>query len=142
MIVVLPGLLAALVGIPIALNYIGLAGAIHLLVEIARLPLLFMGMSLAIACIYSYGPSREKTHWRGITRGSAFAAVAWIGASLLFSWYVTNFSSYDKTYGSLAAVIGFMTWIWISVIVILVGAEIDAEMEHHRRGNRYETRNS
>jgi membrane protein len=125
-------MLAALVGIPIVLNYIGLASAIHLLVEIARWPLLFMGMSLAIACIYSYGPSRETTHWRGITRGSAFAAVAWIGASLLFSWYVTNFNSYDWTYGSLAAVIGFMTWIWISVIIILFGAELDVELECSR----------
>ena len=61
---------------------------------------------------------------------------------MLFSWYVANFGNYNKTYGSLGAAIGFMTWIWISVIVILVGAEIDAEMQHYRRGNRDETRNS
>ena len=48
----------------------------------------------------------------------------------LFSWYVANFGSYNKTYGSLGAIIGFMTWIWISIIVVLVGAKLDAEMEH------------
>ena len=54
----------------------------------------------------------------------------WIAASVLFSWYVANFGSYNKTYGSLGAIIGFMTWIWISIIVVLVGAKLDAEMEH------------
>jgi membrane protein len=54
----------------------------------------------------------------------------WIAASLLFSWYAANLGSYNKTYGSLGAVIGFMTWIWISSIVVLIGALIDAEMEH------------
>ena len=54
----------------------------------------------------------------------------WIAISILFSWYTTNFDSYNKTYGSLGAVIGFTTWIWISTIVILAGAAIDAEMEH------------
>jgi membrane protein len=54
----------------------------------------------------------------------------WLGASLLFSWYAENFGSYNQTYGSLGAVIGFMTWLWISTIVILVGAKLNAETEH------------
>jgi membrane protein len=56
--------------------------------------------------------------------------VVGIAASVLFSWYVANFGSYNTTYGSLGAIIGFMTWIWISIIVVLVGAKLDAEMEH------------
>jgi membrane protein len=80
--------------------------------------------------LYRYGPSRAEARWRWITWGSAFATVAWIAASVLFSWYVANFGSYNKTYGSLGAIIGFMTWIWISIIVVLVGAKLDAEMEH------------
>ena len=60
---------------------------------------------------------------------SAFATCGWVGVSVLFSWYVANFGSYNKTYGSLGAIIGFMTWIWLSVIVVLVGAKLDAEME-------------
>ena len=61
---------------------------------------------------------------------ASFATAVWIAASVLFSWYVASFGSYNKTYGSLGAIIGFMTWIWISIIVVLVGAKIDAEMEH------------
>jgi len=58
-----------------------------------------------------------------------FATVMWVATSVLFSWYVANFGSYNKTYGSLGAIIGFMTWIWISIVVILLGAKLDAEME-------------
>jgi membrane protein len=54
----------------------------------------------------------------------------WIAASVLFSWYVANFGSFNKTYGSLGAIIGFMTWIWISITIVLLGAKLDAEMEH------------
>ena len=62
--------------------------------------------------------------------GSAIAALLWIGVSGAFSWYAANFGKFNETYGSLGAVIGFMTWLWISAIVVLLGAEIDAEMEH------------
>ncbi len=61
--------------------------------------------------------------------GSAFAAVTWLLASLGFSYYVANFGSYNKTYGSLGAAIGFMTWIWISTIIVLLGGELNAELE-------------
>jgi membrane protein len=64
-----------------------------------------------------------------VTWGGAFAALAWVAVSIGFSWYVSNFGSYNKTYGSLGAAIGFMTWIWISATVVLVGAELDAQME-------------
>src|SRR5262249_11281165 len=63
----------------------------------------------------------------------AFAAAGWIGLSLLFAWYTSNFGSYNKTYGSLGAVIGFMTWIWLSIIVILLGAELHAQVEPQTR---------
>jgi membrane protein len=56
--------------------------------------------------------------------------VAWIALSVLFSWYAANFGSYNATYGSLGAIMGFMVWLWLSTIVVLLGAEIDAEMEH------------
>jgi membrane protein len=95
-----------------------------------RWPILFMVIALGIAVIYRYGPSRDTAKWRWLTWGSALASIAWIVASILFSWYAANFGAYNKTYGSLGAAIGFMTWIWISTIVILLGAEVDAEMEH------------
>ena len=76
--------------------------------------------------VYRFGPSRRKPQWRWITPGSIFAAAGWLGASLLFSWYAENSGSYNETYGSLGAAIGFMTWLWISTIVILVGAKLNA----------------
>jgi membrane protein len=85
--------------------------------------------SQSLAFVFRYGPSRAEPQWRWITWGSTFAAIAWIAVSIAFSWYATNFGSYNKTYGSLAAIVVFMAWLWLSIAVILVGAEIDAEME-------------
>ena len=83
-----------------------------------------------MAFIYRNVPSREPPQWRWISWGSAAATILWLGVSALFSWYAANFGQFNETYGSLGAVIGFMTWLWISAIVILLGAELNAEMEH------------
>jgi membrane protein len=122
--------IAAVVILPVALNYIGLSGVTDLIFRVGRWPLLFVLVALALAFTYRYGPSRSKPKWRWITWGGAFAALAWILGSLLFSWYATNFGNYNQTYGSLGAAIGLMMWLWLSTIVILVGGELDAEMEH------------
>jgi membrane protein len=122
--------ISVVVLLPVVLNFIPLPGGTDPLVKIARWPILFVLTALALAALYRYGPSRGEARWRWITWGSAFATVVWIAASVLFSWYVASFGSYNKTYGSLGAIIGFMTWIWISIIVVLVGAKLDAEMEH------------
>ena len=122
--------LAAVVAIPVALTYIPLPGVTALVVKIGRWPILFALVTMALAVLYKYGPSRTEPRWRWITLGSVSAAIVWLAASALFSWYVASFGSYNKTYGSLGAVIGFMTWIWISIIVVLVGAKLNAEMEH------------
>jgi membrane protein len=122
--------LAAMIVLPIALDYLGLGTATAAILKIARWPLLLVVVSFAIAAIYRYGPSRAEAQWRWISWGSAFATIGWLAASMLFSWYAQNFGNYNKTYGSLGAAIGFMTWIWLSTIVILIGAELNAEMEH------------
>jgi membrane protein len=124
------GALGAVVVIPVVLNFIGLSNFADLMLRIARWPAMFVAVALALALIYRYGPSREAPQWRWITWGSAAAAVLWLVASALFSWYAASFGKFNETYGSLGAVIGFMTWLWISAIVILLGAELDAEMEH------------
>jgi membrane protein len=110
-------------------DYIGLGEATDLTVRVGRWPLLFLGVAFALAILYRHGPSRSKPNWRSISWGNVCAAITWIIASVLFSWYTANFSTYDKTYGSLGAVIGFMVWLWISIIVVLVGATINAEIE-------------
>jgi membrane protein len=122
------GAVGAVVVLPIALKYLGLSDFGDLLLRIARWPALFIVVTVALAVIYRYGPSRETPRWRWITWGSALAAILWLAASALFSWYAANFGKFNETYGSLGAVIGFMTWLWISAIAILIGAELDAEM--------------
>jgi membrane protein len=122
--------LGAVVVLPVIINYIPQAGVTTFLIKISRWPILFVLITLALQFLYRYGPSRKEPRWRWVSWGSVFAAIVWLVTSVLFSWYVANFGSYDKTYGSLGAIIGFMTWIWISTIVVLVGAKLNAEMEH------------
>jgi membrane protein len=124
--------LGSIVVIPVILNYvsIGFSDWGDLMLKAGRWPAMFLVLTFALAIIYRYGPSRNAALWRWITWGSALAALMWLGVSGLFSWYAVNFGKFNETYGSLGAIIGFMTWLWISAIVILLGAEIDAEMEH------------
>jgi membrane protein len=120
----------AVVIVPVVLNFVGLSNFVDLFVRTVRWPAMFVVVALALAVIYRFGPSREAARWRWITWGSAVATILWLAASALFSWYAADFGKFNQTYGSLGAVIGFMTWLWISAIVILLGAELDAEMEH------------
>ena len=121
-------------GVMVALPYLtqrypfGVTG--QLVIEVGKWPVLLILLSFVFACLYRFGPSRDKPKWRWITPGSLFAAIVWLAASLLFSWYAANFGSYNKTYGSLGAIIGFMTWMWISSIVVFVGGMLNAEIEH------------
>jgi membrane protein len=118
----------AVVVLPIFLNVFGLGTWNERLIAVARWPLLLVGVTAALSLIYRYGPSRRVAKWRWVT-GSLTAAVLWLLMSMLFSWYVTHFDSYNRLYGSLGAVVGFMTWMWFSVVVVLAGAELNAEME-------------
>ncbi len=122
--------LASVVLAPVIFNIGGIGPALKLLIGIARWPILLVLVMLGLAVLYRYGPSRQRPRWRWVSWGSGFAAVAWLIGSMLFSWYVSKFGSYNETYGSLGAAIGFMTWIWISTTIVLVGAEINAETEH------------
>jgi membrane protein len=127
-------MIVALIGVvvvPAVLNFVGLGGVTEVLIKWLRWPVLLLIVGVLLAALYRYGPSRETAKWRWVSYGSAFAAILWVIVSLLFSWYVANFGNYNKTYGSLGAVVGFMTWIWISAMVILMGAELNAELEEH-----------
>jgi len=116
--------------VPAILAFAGLSGWEETLVSIVRWPLLIVISTAAISLLYRYGPSREQAKWRWVTWGALFASIAWLVASILFSWYLANFADYNATYGSLGAVIGFMLWTWLSVVILLLGAELDAELEH------------
>lgn len=121
--------LGAIVAVPVALHTIGLSENAWWL-ALLRWPALFLFVIVGLALLYRYGPSRDAPRWRWVTPGGTLAAFLWIAGSLLFSWYVGNFGKYDQTYGSLGAAIGFMTWIWISTMIVLMGAQLNAEMEH------------
>jgi membrane protein len=120
--------MGCIVALPVALDY--LPGFIGLVLNIVRWPVMLVLVALALAFIYRYGPSRKEPKWRWLTWGSALAALAWLGLSAIFSFYAANFGTFNKTYGSLGGVIGFLTWMWLSVAVILIGGKLNAEMEH------------
>lgn len=129
-IVFLAGALSAVVVIPVVLKLVGLGDLTEWVIWAGRWPALLALTLLALAVLYRYGPSRRKAKWTWLSPGAAFATVGWMATSMLFSWYVSSFGSYNETYGSLGAAIGFMTWLWISTTIILVGAELNAETEH------------
>jgi membrane protein len=120
----------AVVVFPLLLAFFGIEKVNPLLVSILRWPALFAMIILGLALLYRYGPSRRNAEWQWVSVGSVLAALAWVAGSLAFSYYLANFADYNGTYGSLGAVIGLMMWMWLSSIVILVGAELNAEIEH------------
>jgi membrane protein len=122
--------MAAVVVLPIALGFIGLGTTAEWVLRVARWPLLLGLVALILAALYRFGPSRTLARWRWVSWGSAVASLVWFAGSLGFSYYVESFGNYNETYGSLGAVVGFMTWIWISSAVVLLGGELNAEMEH------------
>jgi len=123
----------AIIGVivlPLVLKFLGLANQTEWLVRLLRWPILLVTVGVSLGFVYRYGPSRRDARWRWVTWGSVVAAILWIAASMLFSWYVTTFDSYNRAYGSLGAAIGFMVWLWISAVIVLLGGELNAEMEH------------
>jgi membrane protein len=125
------GLAIALVVVfPLLLAAFGLTSLDHPVIGYLRWPVMFVMIILGLAVLYRYGPSRRSAKWRWISVGSVFAALAWLALSSLFSWYLGNFANYNATYGALGAVVGLMMWMWLSTIVVLIGAELNSEIEH------------
>jgi membrane protein len=120
--------LSAVVATPIALAFFGYRYGLGWL-DLLRWPAMLGAAVVALSVLYRYGPSRRRARWRWITWGGAVAALLWLLASMAFSFYVGAFGHYDRTYGSLGAVVAFMTWIWFSSIIVLAGAELNAEIE-------------
>jgi membrane protein len=121
---------AAVVVMPLILSPLGLGGETETLTRIMRWPAMLLVLLTGLALLYRYGPDRRAARWQWVSVGSVFAAVTWIGVSYLFSWYLSRFANYNATYGSLGAVVGLMMWLWISTIVVLLGAELNSEIEH------------
>jgi membrane protein len=126
--VVVTGGLARQVG-----NLVGVGSSAVTVWDIAKWPVLLLVVSLMFSILYWAAPNVKHPGFRWLSPGGIFAVVLWLIASGLFALYVANFSSYNKTYGALASVIVFLVWLWVSNIVILLGAELNAELERERR---------
>lgn len=85
---------------------------------------------LLLGVLYRFAPNRDEPQWRWVSWGSVTATVLWIVASLLFSFYVSNFGSFNKTYGSVGAIIILLLWFYLTAYAVLIGAELNSEMEH------------
>jgi membrane protein len=125
--------LVTIVAVPAALGFVGLGERLENLVSYARWPLLAGVMLVGLAIVYRYGPARAKAQWRWVSWGAVIATLLWLAASALFSLYVTQFGDYNKTYGSMGAVVILMTWFLLTAYIFLIGAEINAEMERQTR---------
>lgn len=121
--------LGLLLGVPAALAFLGVAAHQQALIRAASLGLLVLFLLVGLSFLYRYGPCRKEPKWQWVTPGSLVATVLWLAASALFSLYVTRLASYDATYGPLAAVAGVMMWFWVTIYVVLLGAELNAELE-------------
>lgn len=121
------GLVAVL---PVLLAYVWLDHYQEELALIARWPALILLVVVAILAIYRFGPSREPARLRWMTWGAALTVVAWLAMSFAFSFYLGHFANYNATYGTLGALIGFLIWTWLSVTILIIGAELNAELEH------------
>jgi membrane protein len=104
----------------------------------AQWPILIGGLLLAFAVIYYLGPNIQHPKWQFLSFGAVFAVVVWLVASGAFAFYASRFSSYNKTWGSLSAVVVMLTWLWLSSVALLLGAEINAEAERSRELRRGE----
>lgn len=115
--------------LPIVLNLVGLTELIDLMIQLITWPLLAIIFNLALAFLYRYAPHRTPAKWRWITPGSMLATLMWIIASIGFSYYVSQFASYNETYGSLGGVVIMLMWLYISAYIIIFGAAINASTE-------------
>jgi membrane protein len=115
--------------IPATVEFLSLSKGWKIIGFILPWPILIVAMIFALAATYRFAPSREAPKWRWFSWGSVFATALWIAASIGFSFYVSSFGSYDRTFGSLGAVVVLLTWFYISAYAVLLGACLDAEME-------------
>lgn len=122
-------MLAVVVVLPVVLRLFSLSSH-DWLVQLGAYAVMLACLLAALSAIYRWGPSRQEARWRWISFGSCAAALAIVVMSAGFSWYAANFSNYNATYGSLGALIGLLTWMWLSVTIVILGGALNSEIEH------------
>jgi membrane protein len=121
--------LTALVLVPALAAVMGVTAYASVIARVVSLGALVLFVLLALSLLYRFGPSRRAASWHWLTPGSVLATVLWLGASAALSFYVQHLARYDATYGPLGAVVGVMMWFYVSALAVLVGAELNAELE-------------
>lgn len=114
-------------------NAVGIGGTAQTIFSIVKWPVILALVVVIVALLYYATPNVKQPKFKWVSVGAVIAIVVWIVASALFALYVSNFGSYNKTYGALAGVIVFLLWLWITNLALLFGAEVDAEMERARQ---------
>ncbi|MBS0559764.1 MAG: YihY/virulence factor BrkB family protein [Proteobacteria bacterium] len=128
--------IAALVAVPVAIGLAGISEYQSQLAWVTSLGMLVLLIFVLLCVVYRFGPAHRPANWRRVFPGALLATVLWVAASALFSLYVGRIAIYDVTYGPLAAAVAVMMWLWVSVYVILVGAELNRELEPRRKPRR------
>lgn len=122
-------MIGGVIAVPLALQKLGLGQRGEWVLSVGRWPVLTVLLLTALALLYRFGPSRPNARWQWLSVGALAASLLWLVGSALLSWYLSNFGNYSATYGSLGAAIGLMTWMWMSAIIVLCGAELNSEIE-------------
>jgi len=120
------------VAIPVMLDLLGTSLPVRIAVTVIRWGLLWTFAALSLAFVYRYAPTQEHARRRWVTWGSTIAATFWLATTLLFAYYARTFATYGKTYGTLGGVIVLLIWFYLSSLVVVLGAEINAELERPR----------
>jgi membrane protein len=126
-------IIALVAVLPAALQVLALGPATKWILLVVEWPLLIVLVMLGLAVLYRYAPDRDSPQWRWVSAGAITATILWVVASVGFTVYVSNFNSYDKTYGSLGGVIILLTWLYLSALMVLFGAVINAQAERQTR---------
>jgi len=119
--------------VPLLLRWAHIPSGVEQLLGWLRWPCLVAIFMVGLSIVYRFGPSRDSPKWRWVTWGAGLATLLWIIGSAAFSFYVSKFGSYEKTYGSLGAVVIFLLWLYITAYVVLLGAELNSEMERQTK---------
>jgi membrane protein len=135
--VLITGILSALVLTgPIARsvgNQLGVGSTALQIWSIAKWPSIVVVVTLLISALYHIAPNVKPPRWRWLTPGASFAVLAWAITTAAFGIYIAHFDSYDKTYGTLGAIVTFLVWVWLTNIAMLLGLELDSEIERERQ---------
>lgn len=124
-----------LIAIPIILAFLRLPANTEWFVMLIRWPAVLVLVAFGLAVLYRYGPARADRAWRWVTPGAAIACILWLLGSMAFGFYASRFGSYNQTFGALGGVIILLMWLWLSAYIVLLGAEIDAEIEAQAKQN-------